>query len=61
MLENLHDTEKVKAVVEQCETASEDLGTAISQLQKSLEASSQGNDRISESAGKTLEDCSHNQ
>lgn len=32
LLESLHDTEKVKAVVEQCETASEDLGTAVAQL-----------------------------
>lgn len=61
LLENLHDTEKIKAVVAQCETASENLGTAVSQLHKSLTASSQSNDRISESAGKTLEDCNHNQ
>lgn len=61
LLESLHDTEKVKAVVEQCEIASEELGTAVHRLQESLEASSQGNNRISESAGKALEDCSHNQ
>lgn len=61
LLESLHDTEKVKAVVEQCETASENLGTAIAQLHESLAASSQSNERISESACKTLEDCNHNQ
>lgn len=61
LLENLHDTEKVKEVVGQCETASENLGTAVAQLQESLTASSQGNDRIFESASKTLEDCNHNQ
>lgn len=61
LLESLHDTEKVKAVVEQCETASEHLGTAVGLLQESLAASSQSNEKISESAGKTLEDCNHNQ
>ncbi len=61
LLESLHDTEKVKAVVEQCETASENLGTAVAQLHESLAASSQSNERISESACKTLEDCNHNQ
>lgn len=61
LLENLHDTERVKAVVEQCETASEHLGTAVEQLHGSLEASSQSNEKISESASKTLEYCSNNQ
>ena len=61
LLVNLHDTERVKIVVEQCETASENLGTAVEQLHESLGASSQSNERISESAGKTLEYCSHNQ
>lgn len=61
LLESLHDTERVKAVVEQCETASKDLGTAVEQLHDSLDASSQSNERISESACKTLEDCNHNQ
>jgi len=61
LLESLHDTEKVKAVVEQCEIASEDLGTAVAQLQESLDASSQSNEKISESACKTLEDYTHNQ
>lgn len=61
LLENLHDTEKVKEVLAQCETASDDLGTAVAQLQESLSASSQSNDRISQSASKTLEDCNHNQ
>ncbi len=61
LLESLHDTEKVKAVVEQCETASEELGTAVAQLHESLNASSQSNEKISESACKTLEDCNHNQ
>ncbi len=61
LLESLHDTEKVKAVVEQCETASEDLGTAVAQLHESLNASSQSNEKISESACKTLEDYTHNQ
>lgn len=61
LLESLHDTERVKAVVEQCETASENLGTAVEQLHESLAASSQSNEKISESACKTLEDCNHNQ
>lgn len=61
VLVNLHDTERVKIVVEQCETASENLGTAVEQLHESLAASSQSNEKISESARKTLEDCSHNQ
>ncbi len=61
LLESLHDTEKVKTVVEQCETASEELGTAVAQLHESLNASSQSNEKISESACKTLEDCTHNQ
>ncbi len=61
LLESLHDTEKVKAVVEQCEAASENLGTAVAQLHESLNASSQSNEKISESARKTLEDCTHNQ
>ena len=61
VLVSLHDTERVKVVVEQCETASENLGTAVEQLQESLAASSQSNEKISESARKTLEDYSHNQ
>lgn len=61
LLESLHDTETVKAVVEECETASENLGAAVAQLHESLAASSQSNEKISESACKTLEDCSHNQ
>lgn len=61
ILVSLHDTERVKIVVEQCETASENLGTAVEQLHESLAASSQSNEKISESARKTLEDCSHNQ
>ncbi|MCH5342084.1 MAG: methyl-accepting chemotaxis protein [Acetatifactor sp.] len=61
VLVSLHDTERVKIVVEQCEAASENLGTAVEQLHESLAASSQSNEKISESARKTLEDCSHNQ
>lgn len=61
LLESLHDTERVKTVVEQCETASENLTTAVAQLHQSLAASSQSNERISESACKTLEDYNHNQ
>ena len=61
LLLSLRDTESVKTVVEQCEAASQNLGTAVEQLHESLKASSQSNERISESAGKTLEDCSHNQ
>lgn len=61
LLESLHDTEKVKEVVEQCETASDDLGTAVAQLHESLDASSQSNEKISESARKTLEDYENNQ
>ena len=61
VLESLRDTERVKIVVGQCETASENLGTAVEQLHESLAASSQSNEKISESARKTLEDCSHNQ
>ena len=61
ILVSLHDTERVKIVVEQCESASENLGTAVEQLHESLAASSQSNEKISESARKTLEDCSHNQ
>jgi len=61
LLENLHDTEKVKAVVKQCESASGELGTAVAQLHESLAASSQSNQNISDSACKTMEDCSHNQ
>ena len=61
VLVSLHDTERVKIVVAQCETASENLGTAVDQLHESLAASSQSNEKISESARKTLEDYSHNQ
>lgn len=61
LLESLHDTERVKAVIEQCESSSENLGTAVSQLHEALASSSQSNERISESACKTLEDCNHNQ
>ena len=61
VLVSLHDTERVKIVVEQCETASENLGTAVEQLHESLAASGQSNEKISESARKTLEDYSHNQ
>ena len=61
VLVSLHDTERVKIVVAQCETASDNLGTAVEQLHESLAASSQSNEKISESACKTLEDCNHNQ
>jgi len=61
LLKSLHDTEKVKAVVEQCETASENLRSAVAQLHESLNASSQSNEKISESACKTLEDYTHSE
>ncbi|MCH5338630.1 MAG: hypothetical protein J1E03_07610 [Acetatifactor sp.] len=61
VLVSLHDTERVKIVVGQCETASENLGTAVEQLHESLAASAQSNEKIFESARKTLEDYSHNQ
>lgn len=61
LLESLHNTEKIKEVVRQCESASENLGAAVAQLHESLEASSQSNQKISQSACKSLEDCSNNQ
>ena len=42
LLVNLHDTERVKIVVEQCETASENLGTAVEQISHHVEGIRKG-------------------
>ncbi len=61
LLEGLHSSEQVQAVVDNCEEASGDLVVSVEQLHKSLDESRKSNESISESAGKTLEDCNNNQ
>lgn len=61
LLESLHDTERVKEVMDNCEKASGDLGYAMNKLHHSLDISRQNSEQIAVSAGKTLEDCTHNQ
>lgn len=61
LLESLHDTERVKEVVDNCEKASSDLGCAIDKLHHSLDISRQNSEQIAVSAGKTMDDCTHNQ
>lgn len=61
LLESLHDTERVKEVVDNCEKASGDLTCSMDKLHNSLNVSKQNNEQIAVSAGKTMDDCAHNQ
>lgn len=61
LLESLHDTERVKEVVDNCERASGDLSSAMDKLHDSLDVSRQSSEQIAVSAGKTMDDCTHNQ
>lgn len=61
LLESLHDTERVKEVVDNCERASGDLASAMDKLHDSLDVSRQSSEQIAVSAGKTMDDCTHNQ
>ena len=53
-LESLHDSEKVKKVIEQCEIASSNLTDAVDNLHISLAESQKSTDAISASAEETL-------
>lgn len=61
VLEGLHDTERIKLVVSNCEQASDTLETTLKMLQDSLNESRTGNEEVAESATRTLEDCNNNQ
>lgn len=61
MLENLHDTERVKTVVDNCEAAAGNLTDSVGKLKDSVSLSRQGNEQIALSARKTMEDCNSNQ
>ena len=61
LLEGLQNSEQIQRVVNNCENASSNLVVSVDQLHKSLEESRKSNEFISESAGKTLEDCNNNQ
>ena len=60
-LESLHNSEKVKKVVEQCEIASTNLTDAVDNLHISLAESQKSTDAISASAEETLSTYKNNQ
>lgn len=57
ILENLHDTEQVAAVVEKCEEASSELVTMVDELAGNMKESGRANQAIVKSAQDTTEDC----
>lgn len=60
LLESLHDTERVKHVIDNCEEAAVDLTGSMDKLKSSLSLSRQSNEQIAESAGRTMEDYNSN-
>ncbi|MBR1693025.1 MAG: hypothetical protein IJ711_09695 [Lachnospiraceae bacterium] len=58
LLENLHSTEQVAAVVEKCEEASTQLVSMMDELAGNMQDSIAANERIVSSAQDTSEDCS---
>lgn len=57
---SIHDTEKVQAVVENCEEASSNLTAAVGELQGSLSQSKLGNEEISKASANAYNDCQNN-
>lgn len=60
LLLSLHDTEKVKEVVEDCKSASNKLDEVLNNLQETIELSSQNNEKVALAANNTLNQCSNN-
>ena len=60
LLVTLHDTEKVKSVVKNCEEASEGLVQLVSRLTKSVEDTQSANNQIVEAVNLTVSDCNKN-
>lgn len=57
LLENLQSTEKIKKMFTVCGQASSNLVETVDRLARNMEQSGEVNDRIIQSADKTLEDC----
>lgn len=57
ILENLHNTEQVAAVVEKCEEASSELVMMVDELAGNMKQSKRASQTIVESAHDTTEDC----
>ena len=57
LLENLHDTEKVKLVVDNCESASGSLVQVVDGLAQAVENTQEANEQIIGAVNLTLEDC----
>ena len=60
LLFGLHDTEKVKEVVEDCKKASNKLDEVLNKLQETIELSSKNNEKVALAANNTLNQCSNN-
>ena len=57
LLEKLHNTEQITAVVEKCEVASAELVTMVDELASNMKESISANETIVSSAHETSEDC----
>lgn len=60
MLLNLHDSEKVKKIVKNCEDASASLVQVVDRLSLAVENTKEANETIVTAADKTLEECNAN-
>ena len=60
LLLSLHDTEKVKEVVEDCKNASNKLDEVLNKLQGTIELSAENNEKVALAANNTLTQCSNN-
>lgn len=57
LMNTLHNTEKVKEVVENCENASKQLVQVVDNLADTMKENVQANGKIVEAVSKTLDDC----
>lgn len=57
MLENLHNSEQVKNILDNCGTASEQLSGLMLNLSKAMQNSAENNHRIESEADKTMKGC----
>lgn len=60
LLENLHNTEKVQEILDNCGTASGNLSKLLGNLQEAICDTTDNNKRICEEAQKTREGCENN-
>ncbi|WP_310602404.1 methyl-accepting chemotaxis protein [Anaerosporobacter sp.] len=60
LLQNLSDVEKVKRMVDSCDSVSKDLSGVLQTLHQAVSASSESNKNVIHSADQTLNQCNNN-